>query len=140
VAEILSARAAAFADAAAARPFFYGRFDCALFAADWGRELTGLDGAADLRGRYRTALGCARVLKREGGLTAVVARCATTIGFVAVSSPCAGDVAVIAARTPAGDDLACALALAAGRWAALSTRGVCVLGAHTHALHVWGLR
>lgn len=52
-------------------PFAWGRHDCALFAADWVQALTGADPAEGLRGRYRTALGAARLIKREGGLEAI---------------------------------------------------------------------
>src|SRR5690606_24088577 len=49
------------------RPFAWGDHDCCLFAADVIRALTGVDVAADLRGRYSTAIGAKRVITREGG-------------------------------------------------------------------------
>lgn len=54
-------------------PFAWGSQDCALFGADCVEACTGADPAADLRGRYRTELGAARVLKRLGGLAALAA-------------------------------------------------------------------
>lgn len=47
--------------------FARGRFDCALFACDWVREATGVDVAADYRGRYDTRAGAARRLKEIDG-------------------------------------------------------------------------
>lgn len=36
------------------RPFAWGQHDCALFAADAVQQMTGVDLAADYRGKYRT--------------------------------------------------------------------------------------
>jgi len=66
-------RLAALFAASAARPFEWGRFDCCLFAADAVQAVTGHDPAADLRGRYRSKLGAARVLGRFGGVAGVAA-------------------------------------------------------------------
>ena len=52
---------------ASARPFAWGQHDCATWAFDLHRDLTdGPDHAALWRGRYRTRVGCARVLRRLG--------------------------------------------------------------------------
>ena len=48
------------------RPFAYGAHDCALFAAGAVQAMTGLDTAADWRGRYTTHRGGLRVLRRAG--------------------------------------------------------------------------
>ena len=47
-------------------PFEYGVNDCALFAADAVKVMTGTDFAADFRGKYKTALGAAKALKSAG--------------------------------------------------------------------------
>ncbi|WP_375698002.1 DUF6950 family protein [Pseudophaeobacter sp. TrK17] len=48
-------------------PFCWGAHDCATWAFDVRRDLTGgEDIAASWRGRYRTALGAHRVMKRLG--------------------------------------------------------------------------
>lgn len=47
-------------------PFAWGSNDCALFAADCAQAMTGEDLAAAFRGRYRTARGAARALRRAG--------------------------------------------------------------------------
>jgi cell wall-associated NlpC family hydrolase len=57
-------------DAVAARrgrPFQWGAHDCCLFACDVIRDAGGVDYAAPFRGRYRTAAGAARVLRRFAG-------------------------------------------------------------------------
>lgn len=54
-------------DAARKEPFAWGRHDCATWAFDLRRELAGgPDLAALWRGRYRTALGSRRVMRRLG--------------------------------------------------------------------------
>ncbi len=53
--------------AARDRPFAWGRHDCALFACELVGAATGVDYAADFRGRYRSAAGAARLLKRFAG-------------------------------------------------------------------------
>jgi hypothetical protein len=50
--------------AAQARPFAWGEHDCATWAFDVRRALTGADAAEAWRGRYRTAIGARRVLRR----------------------------------------------------------------------------
>jgi hypothetical protein len=53
--------------AAKDRPFIWGQHDCATWAFDLRRDLTGgPDHAALWRGQYRTACGCLRVLRRLG--------------------------------------------------------------------------
>ncbi len=48
-------------------PFSWGSHDCGLFVCDITQIICGIDFAADLRGRYKTSLGAARVLKRFAG-------------------------------------------------------------------------
>jgi hypothetical protein len=52
--------------AAQSRPFAWGVHDCATWAFDVRQALTGLDAAAAWRGRYRTAVGSVRMLRRLG--------------------------------------------------------------------------
>jgi len=49
------------------RPFKWGAHDCALFVADCAAACTGHDPAPDLRGRYASERGAARVLRAELG-------------------------------------------------------------------------
>lgn len=52
---------------AQAQPFAWGQHDCATWAFELYRDLTdGPDHAALWRGRYRTRIGCGRVLRRLG--------------------------------------------------------------------------
>ena len=61
--------AAAITDART-RPFAWGSHDCATWAFDLRRDLTGgADHAALWRGRYRTPGGCQRMLRRLGWKT-----------------------------------------------------------------------
>lgn len=54
-------------EAARERPFRWGRHDCATFAFDLRREIAGgHDVAALWRGRYTTARGAVRVMRRLG--------------------------------------------------------------------------
>ena len=46
------------------RAFQWGVHDCCLFACDMIRDAGGVDYAAPFRGRYRTAAGAARALRR----------------------------------------------------------------------------
>lgn len=57
--------------------FIWGQHDCALFAADAVQAQTGIDLAASYRGRYRSASGSIRALKRYGAgtLEASVTEC-----------------------------------------------------------------
>jgi len=58
--------------AASNKPFVWGKHDCCLFAADVVYELTGVDHAQFLRGRYKTHLGAARIIKKLGGVKVIV--------------------------------------------------------------------
>lgn len=46
--------------------FAWGRFDCAIFAADCIRAMTGEDIASSFRGTYADSKGAVRVLKKAG--------------------------------------------------------------------------
>ena len=48
------------------KPFKYGENDCAIFAADAVKVMTGEDYAAEFRGTYSTAIGAKRKLKAAG--------------------------------------------------------------------------
>lgn len=50
------------------RPFEWGKADCCLFAADAVLAMTGVDHAADFRGRYTTEIGAKRLLLKKGSL------------------------------------------------------------------------
>lgn len=48
------------------QPFAWGKLDCALFFAGAVKAMTGVDPAAEFRGKYTTAPGSVRALKRYG--------------------------------------------------------------------------
>ena len=56
-------------EAARERPFSWGEHDCATFAFNVRAAITGVDDAAIWRGRYKTELGGARFMKRNGWAT-----------------------------------------------------------------------
>ena len=63
-------RLAAAVEGARGRSFQWGQHDCALWAFDLRHDLTGGDDTAQLwRGRYRTARGAVRVMRRLGWLS-----------------------------------------------------------------------
>ena len=82
----------------AAPPFAYGRRDCLLWLADWGRHVSGSDAARNWRGRCSTALGAARILKRHGGMVQVTAAAFEAEGWRRTESPRRGDVAIVEGR------------------------------------------
>lgn len=57
-------------------PFQWGSNDCALFMCDWVKTRTDEDKASEFRGRYKTAMGSLRALKKLGytGLRDAVTR------------------------------------------------------------------
>ena len=55
------------------RPFIWGDFDCCLFPADAVDAVCGTEIAAGWRGRYKTAKGAVRLLRRAGGIDKVMA-------------------------------------------------------------------
>ena len=60
-------RLAAAIESATGRAFQWGQHDCAIWAFDLRRDLTGGDDTAQSwRGRYRTARGAVRVMRRLG--------------------------------------------------------------------------
>lgn len=56
----------AYIEARGKEGFAWGRNDCALFTCDWIKEATGYDPAKDFRGKYSTAAGSLRALKKYG--------------------------------------------------------------------------
>ncbi len=111
---------------AAEEPFAWGRRDCSLFPADWVLELCGDDPAAPWRGRYRTERGCRRLLKREGGLAALMTRACVAAGMMdrPIARLEAGDVGLVIARTACAVELVPAICTGGHGAAVRSQRGV----------------
>lgn len=77
--------------------FEWGVNDCALFAADWVLECTGVDPAAWYRGRYNTEIGAGRALI-EAGFSGGLADAVTAVlgpGSDKVLMAQRGDVAIM---------------------------------------------
>ena len=72
---------ASFIEERRAAPFAWGLNDCCLFASDWVELCTGVDPAAELRGKYSTALGAARILKQHGGVRGIMRNIAEPLGI-----------------------------------------------------------
>lgn len=85
----------AFLDRAAGEPFRYGDWDCSMFVANWVELRTGQDPASALRGRYRTRLGWMRIVRKSGGLVALVERLALGVGLLPTTEPGVGDIGVV---------------------------------------------
>lgn len=60
------ARLAAYLEPLRLRAFAWGQHDCCTFAAGAVTAMTGVDPMPEFRGRYSTALGSARALRRIG--------------------------------------------------------------------------
>lgn len=112
----------AFLEQMAATPFVDGKADCVLTVADWvvlnGRP----DPAQPYRGRYRTALGRERLLKRNFGLQTVMAGGALRAGLKPAPVPARGDVGTLRH----GSQILAGICLGK-RWAVKSSRGIDVL-------------
>jgi hypothetical protein len=76
-------------------PFVWGERDCCTWAAEWARRETGRDPSAAVRARYRTRLGCARYLKRSGGMVAAVAGLVGGVGLSETAEPALGDIGLV---------------------------------------------
>lgn len=112
-------RLLAFVESRRATPFAWGKNDCALFSADAALAMTDHDFAAPFRGRYTTAQGALRELRRNGArdlagyLTRVLsepiaptlARRGDVVVFEAVEGPALGVVAGSQAAAAGTDGL-----------------------------------
>jgi hypothetical protein len=100
-------------------PFAWGVHDCCLWAADAVRAQVGVDPAAQLRGRYASALQAARVIAAAGGSLEDIARAALGQPLRHPMLACAGDVGLT--MGPVSGDTAdrATLAVCVGEWWAL---------------------
>jgi len=102
VARLQHERLAEFRQFAAGQSFKLGSWDCGLLCAEWVRLMRGVDPAAEWRGRYHTALGLARILRRRGGLVGHFDECLSSVGIHRTDAPRWGDVAVVKTPEPEG--------------------------------------
>lgn len=78
--------------------FAWGGMDCTTWVADWVLARTGGDAMAAWRGRYRTAIGHARLLRHEPrGLISAASRGLASVGAKPIDPADArpGDVGII---------------------------------------------
>ena len=91
----------AFIAARLAQPFAWGLNDCCLLAADAVEAITGVDIAAEFRGRYRSQRGAFSAIRKvTGGATVAdaVAYCAAKHGMPELEYPLmarCGDLVVL---------------------------------------------
>lgn len=115
-----------------------GGKDCALWMADYVGRVRRNDPGAAFRGRYSTRLGCEKLLKREGGLVALVARVASAVGLHAAEEPERGHIGVILAPTLRARKVVltpcAAICVGPGRWGRFSDCGLIV----SQAKHING--
>jgi hypothetical protein len=97
MAELLNNDLPAFLRQAAAQPFAYGDWDCALTLANWVRAATGVDPAPALRGAYGSERGYRRLLVAQGGLEALVDALAAAAGLrrIAPDEALSGDIGLV---------------------------------------------
>lgn len=72
------------------KPFEWGTFDCALFAADAIKSFTGVDLASDFRNKYHDHISAVRTIKELTGGTTIAdaaAHCAQKYGLIQLASP-----------------------------------------------------
>lgn len=87
-------------EAARNKTFEYGVHDCALFAADWVAECTGVDPAADLRG-YSGKEAADEIISSYGSLEALIT---DRLGEpIPVAWASRGDIVIATLPTPEGE-------------------------------------
>lgn len=74
-----------------------GVLDCGIFIADWLVLLMGSDPISDLRGSYRSDVGFARIVRREGGFIKSCSVRMAKIGLSVAGDAKPGDVAAVLA-------------------------------------------
>lgn len=107
---------------------FWGTADCFLWPADWVVACGWPDPAAAFRGRYRTPLGAARLVRRSGGAGALWRAQASRIGLAPTAKPRPGDVGLVRTDTvgvgPTLRGQVGAVHLGGGEWAARTPGGL----------------
>lgn len=84
-------------------PFEWGKKDCCLAVGDIIETYTGEDLASEFRGKYKTASGSVRALKRYGQGT-IRATMDAKLPSIPIEEACRGDIGLV--KTEAGESLA----------------------------------
>lgn len=71
-------------------PFKYGDFDCCLFVCDAIQAMTGVDVAADFRGKYQSEIGAAKFMLKFAGVRGIAEMVAGEHGLEKVGLNFAG--------------------------------------------------
>jgi hypothetical protein len=109
----------------------WGDRDCLLWLGLWSLENTGIDGGEPWRGRYRTALGCARALNASGGMEACIERGAALAGMKGIATDdtlCPGAIGLVMADTAKGPRPVGGICTGP-RWALLTASGIVTIKA-----------
>lgn len=83
-------------------PFVWGEKDCCLTVADILKEFTDEDFASEFRGRYKTALGSVKALKKYGK-GSLAKTLDAKFELISPEELCRGDIALV--KTSAGESL-----------------------------------
>jgi len=75
--------------------FSYGDFDCCLFVCDGIKAMTGVDVAAEFRGKYRSKTGAGKICKKDygswgKGVFGIASFVCEQVGFKSVAQSYAG--------------------------------------------------
>ena len=105
----------------ATQPFDWGARNCGLWVCDWIALVRGIDPAADLRGRFKTATGLGRHIARLGGIETFARGIAGRAELVETKTPVLGDAGLI--EVPLSTQ-AMAIADGHGNWLAKTMRGI----------------
>lgn len=118
----------AYLRAARDRPFVWGTFDCCTFAADWVISQTCIDPMDDLRGGYDCEETAQKLIRKGGGLTALIE-----------ARMCRSDDPIIGVLTAPGQEPAASIKVG-GRWAILTPEGLGIVNAQAIGAQVIGFR
>lgn len=121
----LERRILAYASKAARTPFSYETgHDCAQgFVGGWVFAETGQEVARPWRGSFRTALGCYRLVRRSGGLVAIMDDALGRVGIVRTCIPALGDVGAVMMQTERAAEPVGAI-MGLDGWLSLTGRGI----------------
>lgn len=116
-----------FLERAGRRGLVYGLNDCMMMPANWLWSLTGIDPAAEWRGRYSDRDGAARIIARAGGLQSLMSAAALSAGAVPVPADQAppGAVGLVVSITDDGPAPVGAVRTPTG-WAVIAADGLAV--------------
>jgi hypothetical protein len=120
--ELNNSRLPDFLFAAAARPFQWGQFDCAIWLADWYVEATRQpDPVAEWRGTYRDEASCAAKFGHAAAAR-MLREVARRTGLVRTTDPFFGDIGVV--EIPLPKQQICGAIRARNSWVLLKPNGL----------------